>query len=43
MENVIVTPHMAFNSVEAKREITETNADNIRAAVNGEVVNGVRI
>jgi D-lactate dehydrogenase len=36
MENVIVTPHMAFNSVEAKREITETNAQNIKKALAGE-------
>lgn len=43
MDNVIVTPHMAFNSVEAKREITQTNADNILAAVTGEVVNGVKV
>jgi D-lactate dehydrogenase len=43
MDNVIVTPHMAFNSVEAKREITATNAENILSAVRGEVVNGVRL
>jgi len=43
MDNVIVTPHMAFNSVEAKREITQTNAENILVALRGEVVNGVHI
>ena len=43
MENVIVTPHMAFNSVEAKREITETNAENILAAVRGEVIHAVKV
>jgi D-lactate dehydrogenase len=32
MENVIVTPHVAFNSVEAKNEITQTTAQNILKA-----------
>ncbi len=29
MPNVIMTPHMAFNTKEAKREIIETTAKNI--------------
>ncbi len=29
MQNVIMTPHMAFNTKEAKREITETTLENI--------------
>ena len=35
LPNVIVTPHVAFNSIEAKREITETTAANIRGAFDG--------
>jgi len=31
MPNVIVTPHIAFNTKEAKREITEITIDNLRA------------
>ncbi len=32
MPNVIVTPHVAFNSIEAKQEITQTTAENILKA-----------
>lgn len=35
MPNVIVTPHIAFNTKEAKREITEITIDNITAFVAG--------
>lgn len=35
MPNVIVTPHVAFNSIEAKREITQTTAENILKAFAG--------
>jgi len=35
MPNVIVTPHIAFNTREAKREILETTAQNIKAFVAG--------
>lgn len=35
LPNAIITPHMAFNTKEAKREITETNASNITAALAG--------
>jgi D-lactate dehydrogenase len=37
MENVIMTPHMAFNTKEAKQEITETTIENIKKAIAGEV------
>lgn len=36
MPNVIVTPHVAFNSVEAKKEITDTTTENIQKALAGE-------
>ena len=36
MPNVIMTPHMAFNTVEAKREITETTVQNIKSGMTGE-------
>ncbi len=36
MPNVIVTPHVAFNSVEAKKEITDTTTENILKALAGE-------
>ncbi len=36
LENVIVTPHMAFNTTEAKLEITETTTQNILASMEGE-------
>lgn len=35
MPNVIMTPHMAFNTKEAKREITETTLVNIKDALLG--------
>jgi D-lactate dehydrogenase len=44
MENVILTPHMAFDSVEAVERILQTTAENIRAFDRGlrdNVVNGV--
>jgi D-lactate dehydrogenase len=43
MPNVIITPHMAFNTVEAKREITETTVQNINAAVVGTPQNVVTL
>lgn len=36
MPNVIVTPHIAFNSKEAKQEITDITIANIRAFIAGE-------
>ncbi len=41
MPNVIITPHVAFNSVEAKREITDTTVENILKAFAGEPQNEV--
>jgi D-lactate dehydrogenase len=35
MPNVIITPHMAFNTKEAKREITETTITNIKESLSG--------
>jgi len=43
MHNVIVTPHIAFNTKEAKREITDITLANIVGFVKGETVNVVRI
>lgn len=42
MPNVIVTPHIAFNTREAKREILETTIENIRACASGTPVNVVK-
>ena len=39
MPNVIVTPHIAFNTVEAKREITDTTLANINKFIAGEPQN----
>jgi len=41
LPNVIVTPHIAFNTKEAKREITDTTIANITAWSNGRVQNRV--
>jgi D-lactate dehydrogenase len=43
MQNVIVTPHIAFNTIEAKREITQTTLENINAFVSGTPQNTVTI
>jgi|AntRauTorcE11897_2_1112592.scaffolds.fasta_scaffold20256_1 D-lactate dehydrogenase len=39
MPNVIVTPHIAFNTVEAKREITDITLTNIESFIAGESQN----
>jgi len=39
--NTIVTPHNAFNSVEAVMRIIDTSVDNFRSYTNGEIVNNV--
>lgn len=41
MPNVIVTPHIAFNTTEAKREITEITCANIKAFVAGQPQNTI--
>lgn len=41
MPNVIVTPHIAFNTIEAKREITDITIQNIQSYVRGELENVV--
>ena len=40
-ENVIFTPHIAFNSEEALQRILDTTVDNIRAFLDGQPVNAV--
>jgi D-lactate dehydrogenase len=35
MQNVIVTPHIAFNTIEAKHEITQTTLENIKTFASG--------
>ncbi|MCA9325942.1 hydroxyacid dehydrogenase, partial [Candidatus Saccharibacteria bacterium] len=42
MPNVVVTPHIAFNTKEAKREITDITAANILAFVSGTLQNEVK-
>ena len=41
LDNVIVTPHSAFNTREARERILQTTADNLTAFVNGEPQNVV--
>ncbi len=43
MSNVIVTPHIAFNTREAKREIIETTIQNIQSFVQGAPINTVKV
>ncbi len=43
MPNVVMTPHMAFNTKEAKREITETTVNNIKQWQSGEEFFGVKL
>lgn len=43
MSNVIVTPHIAFNTREAKREIIETTVQNILSFIQGAPVNTVKV
>lgn len=43
LPNVIMTPHMAFNTKEAKREITDTAVSNIVAVINGAPENLVKV
>ena len=41
--NVLFTPHMAFNSVEAVERILQTTVDNIRAFIDGAPINVVSV
>jgi D-lactate dehydrogenase len=42
MPNVIITPHVAFDTVEARARITETTLENIKSFVSGAPVNLVQ-
>lgn len=42
MPNVLVTPHVAYNTVEARRRIVETSIANIMAFAEGKPINLVR-
>lgn len=42
MENVIITPHNAFNSKEALQRILETSAENIAKFTEGQAINTVK-
>ncbi len=41
MENVIITPHNAFNSQEALKRILDSTVDNIRCIINNKCQNQV--
>ncbi|MBQ8040990.1 MAG: hydroxyacid dehydrogenase, partial [Lachnospiraceae bacterium] len=40
-EKLIITPHMAWGSVEARTRIVKAACENIRAFLNGEIQNRV--
>ncbi len=40
-KNVIVTPHIAFNSVDAVHRINQTTLDNIKHFIAGDVINSI--
>jgi len=42
-DNVIITPHNAFNSVEALQRILDTTVDNIKGFLRKEVINNVDV
>jgi D-lactate dehydrogenase len=42
-ENVVLTPHMAFDSREAKQRIAETNLANLKAFSEGRIENPIRV
>jgi D-lactate dehydrogenase len=42
MENVILTPHIAFNTIEAKERIVQTTVKNIESYIKGEIINLVK-
>jgi len=41
MPNVVATPHIAFNTREAKNEITQTTLENILGYIHNEVINQI--
>lgn len=41
MPNVMVTPHIAFDTVEAVHEIMQTTVDNIKAFAEGKIINQI--
>ena len=41
-DNVIVTPHNAFNSIEALQRILDTTLENIKGCLKGKVVNKIK-
>jgi D-lactate dehydrogenase len=41
MPNVMVTPHIAFDTVEAVEEIMETTAENLKAFAEGKIINQI--
>ncbi len=43
MENVIITPHNAFNSRQAVERILDTTVENINAFIGGRVINSVLV
>ena len=43
LPNVIMTPHMAFNTKEAKLEITETTVENIKTGLEGDPAFAVKL
>ncbi|MDP3765701.1 MAG: NAD(P)-dependent oxidoreductase, partial [Nanoarchaeota archaeon] len=42
-DNVIITPHNAFNSVEALQRILDTTTDNIKGFLSNKSINEVKI
>jgi phosphoglycerate dehydrogenase-like enzyme len=43
MDTVVVTPHIAFDTKEAKEEITDITLKNIQAFIKGTPVNEVKL
>ena len=41
MPNVMVTPHIAFDTVEAVHEIMQTTAENLKSFAEGKIINQI--
>ena len=41
LDTTIITPHVAFNSIDAVHRILKTTLDNIEAFMNGRIENNV--